>query len=216
MKNVLILGAYGQIARIVEERLLQEQPDTHLTLYLRNSSRLDYLADNPRVTIVDGDIHNTAILDKAMKGQDIVYISNVDHDPDQAETRDVIAAMKENDVKRVIATNILGIYNEVGGEFGRWNAEVVGQAGIESAAKADELLEHSGLVWTTMRLPWLNDRDEVKYALTQKGQPFDGVSGSRQSIADVVVRIIKDPSFLADQSVGIADPDTQGRTRPLY
>lgn len=216
MKNVLILGANGQIARIVEQRLLAEQPDTHLTLYLRNASRLDFLKDNPRVTIVDGDIHNTTILNQAMKGQDIVYISNVDHDADTAETKDVIEAMKANGVKRVIATNVLGIYDEVGGEFGRWNAGVIGAAGLESAANADRLLERSGLTWTTMRLPWLNDRDEVKYKLTEKGQPFDGVSGSRQSIADVVVGIIKDPEFLADQSVGIADPSTQGRTRPLY
>lgn len=40
--NVLILGANGQIARIVEERILTESAfeDVKLTLGLRNPSRL--------------------------------------------------------------------------------------------------------------------------------------------------------------------------------
>lgn len=84
MKNVLILGANGQIARIVAKRLLSEQDDVQLTLYLRKSHRVDDLvAINPtRVRTVDADIHDQETLDKAVQGQDIVFISNVDHDPD--------------------------------------------------------------------------------------------------------------------------------------
>ena len=41
MKNVLILGANGQVARIVAKRLLSEQDDVQLTLYLRKSHRVD-------------------------------------------------------------------------------------------------------------------------------------------------------------------------------
>lgn len=41
MKKVLILGANGQIARLVIPRLLQlQETDVHLTLYLRKSARL--------------------------------------------------------------------------------------------------------------------------------------------------------------------------------
>lgn len=112
MKNVLILGANGQIARIVAKRLLSEQDDVQLTLYLRKSHRVDDLvAINPaRVRTVDADIHDQEMLDKAVQGQDIVFISNVDHDPDNKLTQGVIAAMIKNDVKRVIASNVLGIY----------------------------------------------------------------------------------------------------------
>lgn len=42
MKKVLILGAYGKIARIVEKRLL-DNPDYQLTLVLRHACRLDSL-----------------------------------------------------------------------------------------------------------------------------------------------------------------------------
>ena len=89
-------------------------------------------------------------------------------------------------------------------------------SGIKEAINSDKLLEESGLDYTTLRLPWLNDRDEVKYSLTHKNEKYVGVSGSRKSIADLVVRIAKNPNFLINDSVGVADPDTQGLDRPVY
>ena len=57
--KLAILAANGQIARIVENRILNEDKfkDVELTLFLRNSSRLSDLADNPRVTVIEGDLN---------------------------------------------------------------------------------------------------------------------------------------------------------------
>jgi len=215
MKKVLILGANGQVARIVESRLLKEQSDVELTLFLRNSSRLDLLKNNENVTIIDGDITNYDDVNNAMKGQDLVYVSTVDHTGDNIITKNVVKAMQENKVVRVIETSLLGIYNEVPGEYGRWNYAQV-KSGLPAAINADKLLMESGLTYTTLRFPWLNDRDEVKYVITHKDEEYVGVSGSRQSMADVIVKIIADPTYLENDSVGIADADTQGETRPVY
>jgi len=95
MKKVLVLGAYGQIARIVEDRILKEQPDVELTLFLRNSSRLSNLAENKNVTLVDGDINDYDAVNAAMKDQDLVYVSFVDHDSNNTMTKNVIKAMQE-------------------------------------------------------------------------------------------------------------------------
>jgi len=215
MEKVLILGANGQVARIVESRLLKEQSDVELTLFLRNSSRLDLLKNNENVTIIDGDITNYDDVNNAMKGQDLVYVSTVDHTGDNIITKNVVKAMQENKVVRVIETSLLGIYNEVPGEYGRWNYAQV-KSGLPAAINADKLLMESGLTYTTLRFPWLNDRDEVKYVITHKDEEYVGVSGSRQSMADVIVKIIADPTYLENDSVGIADADTQGETRPVY
>ncbi|WP_300560531.1 NAD(P)H-binding protein, partial [Companilactobacillus sp.] len=75
MTKVLILGANGHVARIVEERLMAENPDDELTLFLRNSSRLNNLEGHKNVTIVDGDITDFDDVNNVMKGQDIVYVS---------------------------------------------------------------------------------------------------------------------------------------------
>ncbi|AUI77585.1 MULTISPECIES: NAD(P)H-binding protein [Lactiplantibacillus] len=215
MKKVLILGANGQIAKIVEKRVLNEQSDVQLTLFLRNSQRLNDLATNPRVTLVDGDITDFDAVKRAMAGQDIVYIAMVDHTANNRITNNVIKAAKNQGVNRIIESSLLGLYNEVLGEFGRWNYQMV-KDGLAAAINADKLLAQSGITYTTLRFPWLNDRHEIKYQLTHRNETYIGVSGSRQSMADVIVKIISDPAYLSNDSVGIADADTQGETRPVY
>ncbi|WP_283583973.1 NAD(P)H-binding protein [Limosilactobacillus difficilis] len=220
--KLAILAANGQIARLVEDRILNEDQfkDVDLTLMLRNSSRLSNLADNPRVTVLEGDLNNAADVEKAVKGQDMVFNAVIDHDEGQNRpTNNIINAMKQEGVKRLILTNLLGIYDEVPGAFGKWNRDTCfgGTVTADNAAvKSDQLAAESGLTYTTLRLPWLNDRDEVKYTITHKDEQFVGVSGSRKSIADVVLKIVADPSFGANDSLGIADPDTQGSDRPVY
>ena len=109
-------------------------------------------------------------------------------------------------------TNILGIYNEVPGEFGRWNAEQLGQTSLDGTLATDRMLEKSGIDYTTLRLPWSNDRNEVKYAVTHK----NGVSASRQSVADLILRILANPTFGSKDSFGLADLATQCEDRPVY
>ncbi|GEL89939.1 MULTISPECIES: NAD(P)H-binding protein [Pediococcus] len=215
--KLLIMAANGQIARIVEDRVLSESAfkDVELTLFLRNSSRLSNLANNSRVTVVEGSLDNENDVNKAVSGQDMVFVAVVDHTSNNAWTKNVIAAMKANNVQRVVFTNILGLYDEVPGEFGRWNRQSV-MSGLPAAINSDKLLDESGLDYTTLRLPWLNDRDEVKYVVTHKNDQYNGVSGSRQSIADVVLKIVADPTFGSKDSLGIADPATQGSDRPVY
>lgn len=78
------------------------------------------------------------------------------------------------------------------------------------------MLEKSGIDYTTLRLLWLNDRNEVKYAVTHKNEPFNGVSASRQSVADLILRILANPTFGSKDSLGLADPATQCEERPVY
>ena len=121
--NVLILGTNGQIARIVEERILTESTfeDVLLTFGLRNPSRLQNLSGNSRIILSEVDLNRQDQVEAAMEGQDLVFVAAVDHDKQNRPTKNVIAAMKTTGVKRVLYTNILGLYNEVPGEFGRWN-----------------------------------------------------------------------------------------------
>lgn len=216
-KRVLIIAANGQIARIVEDRILTEAnySDVELTLFLRDAQRLSSLKDNSRVTIVEGSLDNYTEVLNTVKNQDIIFVAVVDHTRDHHQTKNVIRAMQETGVKRVIYTNVLGIYNEVPGEFGEWNASSIGKMGLQTARNSDQLLVDSGLEYTTLRLPWLNDKG-IKYELTHRDETYNGVSGSRQSIADVVLKIIANPKLAVNDSLGIADPDTQGENRPVY
>lgn len=217
MKKLVILGANGQIARIVEHRILTEAAfdDVALTLFLRDASRLSELANNDRVTLIEGDITDAAAVDQAVAGQDIVLVAMVDHTPDNVMTKNVMAAMQAHHVSRILSTNVLGLYHEVGGEFGRWNAEMIG-AGMAPARQADALLAQSKLAYTTLRLPWLNERADRNYTITTRDEAYNGVSGSRQSVADVILQLVADPEKYSRDSIGMADPATEGEDRPVY
>lgn len=218
------LAANGQIARIVEEIILTEDKfkEVDLVLLLRRANRLQSLKKRypDRVTLVDGDINNKQDVVGAAKSCDMIFSAVVDHDDagKNRPTKNIIAAAKENKISWVIETSLLGLYDEVPGEFGKWNRDFCfgGNPEGSSPVNADHLLEESGLDYTTLRLPWLNDRPEVKYSITHHHDKFVGVSGSRRSIADVVLKIVADPTFGNRDSLGIADPDTDGLTRPVY
>ncbi|CAJ1193600.1 hypothetical protein CPEBRM1_ABPJDJAI_01501 [Companilactobacillus paralimentarius] len=72
MKKILILGANGKIARIVEKDLLNN-PKYHLTLVLRNARRLFKFENAKNITLIDGDVDDRNLLNKVMSDQDIIY-----------------------------------------------------------------------------------------------------------------------------------------------
>lgn len=218
-KNVAIIGANGQIARLVEDRILNEQKDVRLTLFLRNASRLADLADNDQVTLIDGDANNEADLAKAIKGQDIVFVAFVDHGAGAKLTKDVVKLMDQYGVKRLISSNILGIYDEVPEPFGSYNRDVcfAGKVQPDNAMVLSAgAVENSDLDYTVLRLAWLNDRPDTNYQVTKKGEEYVGVSVSRKGVADLVAKIIADPSKWNRESIGFADPATEGSSRPVY
>lgn len=213
--KVVILGANGAIARLVESKIFSNSKyaDIHLTLFLRKSHRINDLADNERASVIEGDVMEQKILSSAMQSQDIVFAA-MGATGSVGLTQEIINAMRVNNVKRVISINDLGIYGEVPGAFGEWNTQMVGK-GLKIGRQSADLLEDSGLDYTILRLAWLTNKPEVNYEITQKGEQFKGTTVSRASVADVVLRIIADPAFANKASIGVDKPGTDGN-RPVY
>jgi uncharacterized protein YbjT (DUF2867 family) len=67
------------------------------------------------------------------------------------------------------------------------------------------VIEASDLDYTILRPAWLNDRDEVDYGTTQKGEPFRNAEAvvSRKSVADLVVRLATTPGLEIRRSLGV-------------
>jgi uncharacterized protein YbjT (DUF2867 family) len=194
MTKVLILGAYGQIARVATDLFLK-QTDARLTLYLRDAQRLENIGHGDRVRVVEGDVLDTTTLEAAMAGQDVVYANLAGQLERQA--RSIVQAMEKTGVKRLIFISSMGIYDEVPGE--RYGSV------LDPYRKAASVIEASQLDYTILRPAWLNDRDEIAYASTQKGEPFKNASEtvSRKSVADLVVRLAITPGLEIRKSLGI-------------
>ena len=91
----------------------------------------------------------------------------------------------------------MGIYDEIPGER---HGSV-----LDPYRKAARVIEASDLDFTILRPAWLDDRDEIAYATTQKGEPFKNASGtvSRKSVADLVVRLASTPGLEVRCSLGV-------------
>ncbi|MFT8358965.1 NAD(P)H-binding protein [Bifidobacterium aquikefiri] len=209
--KLAILGAYGRIARIVEERILNEDrfQDIELTLLLKRSSRLNDMKDNPRVTLIEGDLENEKAANAALAGQDMVFLATVDTSPTNMITKNVINAMHAQGVHRLLAASSIGIYQEEPNQkFREWNQRTLKDY-LPPIRVEDEMLRKSDIDFTTLRFAWLNDRDEIAYQITKKGERFVGGSGSRKSMADAILKIVETPTLYERETIGIADPSTK-------
>ncbi|NOJ83658.1 SDR family oxidoreductase [Myxococcus xanthus] len=203
MTNVLILGAGGQIARWVIQMIADDR-NIRLTLFLRNARRLS--DENARV--VEGDVLDRSSLDAAMRGQDVVY-ANLTGDDIDAQAKSVIESMQAAGVKRLVFVTSLGIYDEVPGTFGEWNRREIGTY-LPPFRRAADAIEASSLDYTILRPAWLSDADEVDYATTTRGQPFEGTEVSRKSVAALIAQIIAAPSLYVGGNLGVHKPGSDG------
>ena len=205
MKNVLILGATGQIARWAVQ-MLGEHSDIEQTLLVRDAKKLK--GNEPaNAKVVIGDVLDKKLLPSIMKGQDIVY-ANLAGDVD-TQTEHILQAMKKAGVKRLIFVNSLGIYDEVPGKFGEWNRKEIG-AYLPPYKRSADLIEASDTNYTILRAAWLQDEDEVSYETTARNESFKGTEVSRKSVAALAVDIILHPEKLARSNVGVSKPGTDG------
>ena len=194
MTNILILGAHGQIARVATDLFLK-RTDARLTLCLRNARRLKLSGHADRVREVEGDVLDTKTLEAAMAGQDVVYANLAGQLEQQAQC--IVTAMKKAGLKRLIFISSMGIHDEIPGER---HGSI-----LDPYCKSASIIEASGLDYTILRPAWLNNRDEIDYGTTRKGEPFKNSSEvvSRKSVADLVVKLAMTPGFEIHSSLGM-------------
>ena len=138
MKNILILGASSSLAKQVIPTLLTN-PEHRLTLFVRNAQSVSQFAGE-RVEIVTGDVLNIAQLNAVMKGQEVVYAGlsgNL-----KVMAHNIVQAMNENQVKRLIFISSMGIYGETGENHG---------AILEPYRQSAQVIEQSDLDFTLLR-----------------------------------------------------------------
>ncbi|MFF9315659.1 SDR family oxidoreductase [Streptomyces sp. NPDC014748] len=213
MTRIAVLGAGGRIAKLAVARLLEDAAN-QLTLYLRNPERLPELPDD-RVEVIEGDVLDESLLTRAVQGQDVVY-ANLAGTDIEAQARAVVSALRAAGTRRLIWISTLGIYDEVPGEYGKWNHRMLDGGYLETYSAAARTIEESGLDYTIIRPAWLSDIDEVDYELTQKGQPFKGTEVSRESVAALVAELVKNPASAIGASLGVNKPGTDGDKPSWY
>jgi len=192
IRNILILGANGQLARNTTRVFLRDS-DATLTLYLRRASRLKN-PDPHRVRIVEGDVLDRLTLESAMEGQDVVYANLAGAMKEQAES--IVEAMHATGLRRLIFISSMGIYGEVPGEKYR--------SVLDPYRDAAAVIEASDLDFTILRPGWFSLDEAVAYRITQKGEPFKGHDVSLNSLSDLIVKLATTPGMEVRRSLGVS------------
>jgi len=192
MKNIIILGASGNIAGHVID-ILVKKDNIKLTLFLRNKSRLRNL-DVSKCRIVEGDVLDQVQLKKAISGQNIVY-ANLSGDL-ESMAKNIVKAMDEEGVKKLIFISSIGIYNNPI------------KSVLKPYRKAADVIEASDLEYTILRPTWFTGVNEVDYETTRKGEPEKGYVISQKSLASLIVRIIEFPEEYVCENLGVNKPDS--------
>lgn len=188
MKKVIIFGASGSLAKVVIEAL-QVISDIELTLFVRDQRNLsrEIITGNH---IVEGDAMNFSTVKQAVAGQDIVYINLAGNL--EVMGGNIVKAMEETGVKRIIAISSIGIY------------ETPLKPVLLPYRKLADVIEASTLTYTILRPDWFTNTDEISFGLTQKGEPEVGTAISRKSIAAFVATIIENPDLHQNENLGIS------------
>ena len=212
--KVAILGAAGRISRMLTHNLRNET-DHDIVLFARNASGRLEAADADKETVIDGDFKDRDVLKRAISGADVVYLNEM---ADTNGIENIIEVMEETEVSRLVAASVLDIYDDVAGEFGRWNDNIIGNLPVMQVHKENaQSVEDSGLDYTLLRLTWLyDDAEKESYSTTDKGEPFVGAQVTRNAVARMVMDIIQDPSKFSRESPGVFEPGSEEMVKPDF
>ena len=198
MKNVLLLGATGTAGSALTKKLLSET-DCHLTLFARHAREM--YTDTDRISVMNGDAEAMTELKAIMPEQDVVYCA-ISGDALPLIAENIVAAMTENGVNRLIFMGAVGIYNEIPNEIdGEDNLD--NEPAQISNRKAVDIVESSNLNYTILRPGYLVDGDENDFVLTIKGEAAKGFTTPIPALVKLAVQIILNNDLYSRQNISI-------------
>lgn len=151
--KILVFGPTGTIGR---EFLGQALAEGHeVTAFAREPSRLD--AGNPALTVVQGDVMDSASVDRAVPGHDAVLIAlgaGAGGGVRAQGTRHIIQAMRTHGVRRLMCLSSLGVGDSRENLNFFWKYVMFGfllrRAYADHVAQ-EHAVRDSGLDWTIVR-----------------------------------------------------------------
>lgn len=205
--KVLIFGANGKTGRAVVERAMEAGHE--VTAFVRSSEQNDV----SNVKLAKGDATNRADVDAAMRGQEAV-IDTIggktpykETDLESSAAATIIASMRANDVRRLVATSMLGVGDSK--ENAPLYARLLVSTFLRGADKDKSAMEAevtaSGLDWTILRPAILND-DAATGDVKVFAEGMDGKAHkiTRADVAEFMVRQLSAMNYL-HQSIVIAN-----------
>lgn len=208
--KVAIFGATGIVGAAITKQALAQGYD--VTVLTRDAKKIKFENDN--LTVIEGNVTDSAIVRKVLEGQDAVIQSlGIGGKGDGKPTTFVSEAnkliMKEMlrmNVRRLIAVSVIGagdslyflpwIYRKLMPVMMKWF-----QAIIADKNRMESMIEKSGLDWTIVRCTTVKSapsKGKIKVSLDGKGIKY---SITAPDMAKFVVSQLTDNAYLSKAPV---------------
>lgn len=201
-KKIALFGASGQTGQHFLTLALEKGYEVRALVRNPQSIR----QNNPKLTVVKGDVLNIDDVQKVLEGVDIVVslFGHVKGSPEWLQTngtKNIVQAMKEKNVGRIISLSGGGLpfpekdEPKFADKLIRTIMKIVVPKILNDAIKHHEVLKSSGLKWTIVRGPRLtNDSKTGTYRVGWVGVNAS-TKISRADLAAFIVSQVEDEQF---------------------
>ncbi len=196
--KILIFGATGPTGRHLIEQALEQNHE--VTAFARTPSKIEITHDN--LSIAQGDATDPAAVENAVAGHDAVLCAIGAPGMDTSRireraTRVILDAMKQTGVRRFICLSSFGVA-ESRAQLPFMLRFVIVPFFLRHAfadhARQEALVRDSGLDWTLVRPPHLNDGPRTGAYREFTNPKGTALKISRADVADFMLRQLEDPS----------------------
>jgi putative NADH-flavin reductase len=200
MSALTIFGGTGPTGQLLVRQALDAGHE--VTAFARNPAKLP---QQDRLRSVEGQLHDTDAIAKAVEGADAVLSllgpsrNAADTPPLVVGTRNIIDAMHAHGVPRLVAVGTPSITDPGDGRDLLISLMVKGIATFQPVAyraivDIGRLVRESGLKWTIVRVPWLTDGPRTPRITVRAVGDKGGVRLSRANAAAYFVEQATDLS----------------------
>ncbi|WP_433620629.1 NAD(P)-dependent oxidoreductase [Paenibacillus cellulositrophicus] len=187
--KIAIFGASGRTGHFLMDMALQGGHD--IVAFARRPENVSL--SHERLTIIEGTVADRERIERAVEGADAVIelMGAVSEG-----TANIIAAMKKQGVRRLIAASALSVHDpkdrfQLGRQLLLAMVRLIIPRNVREVRRAAELIRASDLEWTLARIPVLTDRPG---SLPKADYYGHGTVGTKLARADLA-------TFLYDQLV---------------
>jgi len=207
--KLVVLGATGGTGLEIVRQAIERGHS--VTALVRSPDRLK--AFRSRITVEQGDLLNSAELEKVIRGHDAVLsgfgprvpIAKADAHLRQQFAGALTSAMRRAGVRRVVIESVAFLFKNSILPPAYLLGRLFFSGTIADTSAMERVLEESELDWTIVRPPELTDKPYTgKYRVREGHLPRFGFKISRADVADFMIKVVEDRSSIR-KIVGVSN-----------
>jgi putative NADH-flavin reductase len=207
--KLVVLGATGATGLELVKQAVQR--GHFVTAFVRSPERLKHFQE--RITIRQGDLLNSVLLELAIQGQDAVLsgfgprvpVAKTDANLLERFARALTQAMSAAAVKRAVVESVAFLFKDSILPPAYLLGRLLFPKTVADAAAMERIFADTDLNWTMVRPPELTDKPYTgKYRVREGHLPRFGLKISRADVADLMIKLAENHASIR-KVVGIAN-----------